>query len=106
MITDRQMAVAGMLGRGYSMRHVAVALGVAKSTIARWKQDPLFVAEVERARATRLAPTPRGTLLDALSARRDDGIDWPSRVRAALALLELDEEDEDPNADVVAGWVA
>jgi len=103
MITDRQLAVAGMLGRGYSQRYTAAALDVSKGTIVRWNRDPAFRAEVDRARASRLNPTPRGVLVDSLAARKDDGVDWNSRLRGALALLGLDDPDE-PDDDE-PGWV-
>jgi hypothetical protein len=32
-----------------------------------------------------LTPTPRGVYLSALTARKDDGIDWQARIRAADA---------------------
>jgi len=95
-----------MLGRGYSQRHTSSVTGVARSTIARWNEDPAFRAEVERVRSLTADSTPLGTLVDALSARRDDGIDWPSRLRAALSLLELERSPQDELLDdEPTGWV-
>lgn len=106
-LTERQSNVARLLGRGYSQRHAAYVEGVGRGTIVRWLRDPVFVAEVERARENRLNPTPRGTLIEAAyNARKDDGIDWATRVRAVMALADLDRESDDPDEDVEpAGWV-
>jgi hypothetical protein len=44
--------------------------------------------------------------LDALTARRDDGVDWTSRIRAAERLLELagTQPAPDEHADQAEGW--
>jgi hypothetical protein len=105
-VTERQSTVARMLGRGYSQRHTSSVTGVARSTIASWYKEPVFRAEVERVRELTDDSAPLGTLVDALSARRDDGIDWPSRLRAALALLELERSPQDELLDdEPSGWV-
>jgi hypothetical protein len=82
--------------------------GVARSTIARWNEDPAFREEVERVRGLTDDSTPLGTLVDALAARKDDGIDWPSRLRAALALLELERspKQELVDEDEPSGWIS
>ena len=92
-MTEKQLAAAGMLGRGRSASVVAETLDVSTRTIERWRTLPGFAAEVERVRANSDHPTPRGVLLDALSARRDDGVDWSARLRAAQQLLALGEGD-------------
>jgi hypothetical protein len=75
-VTEKQLAAAGMLGRGRSTSTVAETLGISARTIERWQKLAGFAAEVARVRGNSERPTPRGVLLDALSARRDDGIDW------------------------------
>jgi len=40
----------------------------------------------ERVRAQSANPTAEGTLLDALSARKDDGVNWQARIAAAVEL--------------------
>jgi len=95
-MNEKQLAAAGMLGRGRSMQTVADTVDRSTRTIERWRKLPGFAAEVERVRANSERPSARGVLLDALSARRDDGIDWSARLRAAQQLLAL--EDEDPLA--------
>ena len=76
-----------MLGRGRQVKAVAETLGVNPRTVSRWRRVPAFAAEEERARASAERPSPRGVLLDALMATRNDGVDWPSRLAAARALL-------------------
>jgi len=78
-----------MLARGRSGRFVMRSLGIGWATLRAWKDDPEFRREYERILARGGEPDPRGTLIDALSARRDDGVDWPSRVRAASMLIDL-----------------
>ena len=95
-MTEKRLAAAGMLGRGRSAQTVAETLDVSTRTIERWRKLPGFAAEVERVRANSERPSARGVLLDALSARRDDGVDWSARLRAAQQLLAL--EDEEPVA--------
>ena len=95
-MTEKQLAAAGMLGRGRSAKTVAETLEVSTRTIERWRKLPGFGDEVERVRAHSGRPHARGVLLDALSARRDDGVDWSARLRAAQQLLAL--EDDDPVA--------
>jgi hypothetical protein len=90
-VNERQVAAAGMLGRGRSAKHTAETLAVAPRTIERWLADlPGFREEVERVRANSDRPDPAGVFLDALSARRDDGVDWNARLRAAQELLDRD----------------
>ena len=86
-LTETQRVVASMIGRGKSTQHCSDVMGPSTRTIARWKNLPAFAAEVERARESSERPDPRGTLIDALSARRDDGIDWAARLTASRALL-------------------
>ncbi len=100
-----QTTVAGLLARGRSARSVARQLPIGRDTIRRWQKDAEFIAEYERVLARGGAPDPHGTLLDALSARKDDDIDWPSRLRAALTLLELDgDRDREDDAVVSGDW--
>ena len=92
-MNEKQLAAAGMLGRGRSTNKVHETLDVSTRTIERWRKLPGFAAEVARVRASSERPNARGVLLDALSARRDDGVDWSARLRAAQQLLTLDEDD-------------
>jgi transposase-like protein len=91
-----------MLGRGKTCAAVARTVDVSERTLYNWAKVPGFTEEVERVRALSSKPEPRGVLLDALSARRDDGVDWSARVRAAEKLLALpDDEPEDEPARVI-----
>ncbi len=102
-MTEVQLAAAGMLGRGKTHAAVARTVGVSERTIHNWRKLPGFAEEVERVRALSSNPEPRGVLLDALSARRDDGVDWSARVRAAEKLLALpdDEPEDEPGRIIV-----
>ncbi len=91
-MNEKQLAAAGMLGRGRSVQTVADTLERSARTIERWRKLPGFAAEVERVRANSERPNARGVLLDALSARRDDGVDWSARLRAAQQLLTLEQD--------------
>jgi hypothetical protein len=77
-----------MLGRGKEVGAVAELVGVHARTVTRWRSLPDFKAEEERARQESSKPTAKGTLLDALSATRTDGIDWQARLGAAKQLLD------------------
>jgi hypothetical protein len=92
-MNEKQLAAAGMLGRGRSTKKVHETLDVSTCTIERWRKLPDFAAEVARVRASSERPNARGVLLDALFARRDDGVDWSARLRAAQQLLALAEDD-------------
>jgi transposase-like protein len=103
-VTEVQLAAAGMLGRGKTYGAVARTVGVSERTLYNWAAKvPGFAEEVERVRALSSNPEPRGVLLDALSARRDDGVDWNARVRAAEKLLALpvDEPEDEPAPIIV-----
>jgi hypothetical protein len=83
-----------MKGRGASTKQIADTFGVSLRTVERWgecypdgrERVPGFRAEVERVRAQSANPTAEGTLLDALSARKDDGVNWQARIAAAVEL--------------------
>jgi len=100
MLTETQAAAAGLLARGKSGRFVQKTLGIGWATLRAWKDDPEFQREYERVRARGGAPDPRGTLIDALAARRDDGVDSPSRVRAAITLIDLQAAPDPDDAAV------
>jgi hypothetical protein len=100
VLTEVQATCAGMLARGRSARWCARTLHLSPHTIRAWREEPDFQAELERVRARGGKPDPYGTLLDALAARKDDGIDWPSRVRAASLLVGLEQPDDEPAAPV------
>lgn len=99
---------AGMRARGATWVKIAEALGRDERTCRRWQDLPEFKAEVERARSD-LAPTPRGVFVHALMARKDDGVDWQARLRAAERLINLDAIPAPADADAAAmaaweGW--
>jgi hypothetical protein len=100
VLSEVQATCAGMLARGRSGRFCARTLHVSPHTIRAWRDEPDFQAELERVRARGGKPDPHGTLLDALAARKDDGIDWPSRVRAATLLVAMEQPDDGPAAPV------
>ena len=94
VMNAREQAAAGMKGRGASTKQIADTFGVSLRTVERWgecypdgrERVPGFRAEVERVRAQSANPTAEGTLLDALSARKDDGVNWQARIAAAVEL--------------------
>jgi Homeodomain-like domain len=47
-LSPRQLAAARLLARGHGTMRVSGRLGVNRHTIARWKRDPLFAAELQR----------------------------------------------------------
>ena len=95
VLNELQWAAAGMLARGKPKNAVAKALGLSVQTVRAWAKQPAFIREFERVQASSQDPNPRGILLDALSARKDDSCDWTNRVKAALALIELGPESGD-----------
>lgn len=98
-ITPVQRTAAQLLARGLTVEAVAGVVNVSTRTIRNWKHIPEFQRTLtETAAATRDATDPRGVLIDALTARKDDGIDWTNRVKAALALEELDARESTPGA--------
>jgi hypothetical protein len=100
-LSEVKLAAAGMVGRGATYATIQKRLGPHPRTLGRWMaSDPDFRAEVERVRASAAQPDPWGTLLDALSARRDDGVDWPARVRAAQLLIGNPRPEPPPPAGV------
>jgi hypothetical protein len=60
-LTDSQFAAVRLTVRGLGSVKVARHLGLNHHTIARWKRDPRFAAEVDqlRARATAAVAQPR-----------------------------------------------
>jgi hypothetical protein len=46
--SPRQLAALRLLARGHGTTRVAEHLNVTRQTIARWKRDPAFGAELER----------------------------------------------------------
>ena len=102
---DLMLTAARLVGSGHTYVSAARAVNRNESTIRRWSKLPQFQAERERALAD-IAGTPRSVFLDALTARRDDGVDWASRIRAAERLLELAgrKPAADEYADLAEGW--
>jgi Homeodomain-like domain len=84
---EKILTAAGMRARGRTIPEVADTLGVSKRTVINWTHRPEYKTEHERVtRELNSGPTVEGTLLDALSARKDDGVDWTSRLKAAVEL--------------------
>ncbi len=104
MLSESQVTCARMIARGHSRRMIARTLHIGRETIRQWERDPEFAQEVERAVERGGAPDPRGVLLDALTARRDDGVDWQARLKAAFALLEENETSGDDRRVVAGEW--
>jgi hypothetical protein len=106
-LNERQHLVARQLARGFSRRYINTTTGISRDTIRRWEQDPFFASEVERLREQTKNSTSLGVIVDALGARRDDNIDWPSRIRAAIVLLEIERDPSGNTSDDrdVGGWV-
>jgi hypothetical protein len=102
---DLMLTAARLVGSGHTYVSAARVVNRDESTVRRWSKLPLFQAERERALAD-IAGTPRAVFLDALAARKDDGVDWGSRIRAAERLLELEgtRPAEDEYADLLEGW--
>ncbi|MGI8478911.1 MAG: hypothetical protein ACR2M2_03500 [Gaiellaceae bacterium] len=102
---DLMSTAARLVGAGHTFVSAARAVNRDESTVRRWSKLPQFQAERERALAG-IAGTPRAVFLDALTARRDDGVDWASRIRAAERLLELagTQPAADEHADLAEGW--
>lgn len=99
-ITPVQRTAAQLLARGLPAQAVADIVNTSSRTIRNWKHIPEFQRVLaETAAATRDATDPRGVLIDALTARKDDGIDWTNRVKAALALEELEARETTPGAN-------
>jgi hypothetical protein len=48
LLSVRQLAALRLLARGHGSQRVADHLGVNRHTIARWKREPAFAAELER----------------------------------------------------------
>ena len=48
VLSHRQLAAARLLARGHGTMRVAERLGVNRHTVARWKRDPRFAAELGR----------------------------------------------------------
>jgi hypothetical protein len=97
-LTEIQRVAAAMLGRGKTRKAVAAKLEVTERTITRWRKLSEFAEEEQRVRVNSSSADPRGVLIDALSARKDDDIDWQSRLKAAFALLG-DDTAMPPNHD-------
>ncbi len=103
-MTERQAVVARYVARGFSQRFTNAATGVSRDTIRAWMKQPEFMAEVERIRALTDGSAPMGVLVDCLGARRDDGVDYPTRLRAALALIEIERGSDDIGDAGEIGW--
>ena len=93
-----------MLGRGRGVAATAKTCDRSERTIKRWTAGlPGFAEEIERVRASAAKPDPRGTLIDSLSATRDDRVDWQSRIAGAKALLATGYFDQDEDGPVPTG---
>ena len=90
MLTEVQLTAARLTGRGKIARVVCETLSISERTLRYWKALPGFSDEVERVRRNAWQPDPEGTLLDALTATRQDGVDWNARIMAARLLIEIE----------------
>lgn len=102
-LTQQQHAVIDALAGGANLNDAAVAAGVNRTTIFRWRQDPEFQRELIRRRTSRsgaqlrgLADLAVGTLAEVM---RSADVPADVRVRAALGVLELAGEPA-PRRDV------
>jgi hypothetical protein len=83
---------------------VDVLVGVNERNIRAWRKRPEFEQLVQRFKVDREtalghAPDYPTVLTEALAARKDDRIDWSSRLRAAQLLAEHDRGAGEPTAD-------
>ena len=67
-LTPRQYTAARLLARGFGSVDVARHLGVNHHTIARWKRQAAFIAQMERFQRDLTTPTSRSRSLDPLAA--------------------------------------
>jgi hypothetical protein len=86
-LTESQRVAASLIGRGATNAQAARTVGVARKTIQRWRQIEAFERLVEDTKGRSESPDPMGTLIDALAATRDDGVDWTARLSAARQLI-------------------
>jgi transposase len=97
-LTTEQHAAASLIGAGRIYQEVADEIGVHIGTIKRWMQRQDFREAVQRAKhvANGTPDSPVDVLRAALVARKDDGVDWTNRVKASLALIELEGNSPTP----------
>jgi hypothetical protein len=87
--------------RGYTLERCAAALGFKSAKVLYgWMADDPSIAVEAEARAQELDPDAWSVLREAMTtARRDDGIDWPSRIAAARAALTIPVEVASPDTE-------
>ena len=90
MLSEVQLTAARLTGRRKIARVVCETLSISPRTLRYWKNLPGFAEEAERVRANAWQPDPEGTLLDALTATKQDGVDWNARIMAARLLIEIE----------------
>ena len=110
-LTQTQQQAAHLLGSGRGRNEIAADLGVAPSSISRWRKNPDFEELVEKTRLRVIAddPEPRDTLRAALSARESDGVGiaaWRVRVFAAAKLLDLGKKLPQENNEEPEVWIS
>jgi hypothetical protein len=90
VLTEVQLTAARLVGRGKNGPTICETLSISPRTLRYWKALPGFAEEAERVRQNAWQPTGEGTLLDALTATKNDGIDWVARLGAARELIRIE----------------
>lgn len=91
---DKRAVLAAEIVAGRNFNDIAEDLGVHRSTVGRWRQDPAVIAAVSRARTEVLAGVVGALTTTALDSvrtleevRDDPEASNGDRIRAAVALL-------------------
>ena len=92
---ELRAAAVKLLSAGWTVRHVAIRLGVRASTVWHWSTDPLLVAAIERGKKIRTQKLGEGlqeaaqhavqALTDVVS---DDSVAPKDRIKAAEVVLD------------------
>jgi hypothetical protein len=89
-ISDAQKAMAAdLIARNWTHEKVAGEIGCSGKTIQRLIKKPDFQEQVRERRKDVMAryPTVEGVLQEALTATKDDGIEWRTRLEACRLLI-------------------
>lgn len=93
-VTPRQRLAIEALALGQDVMDAAQAAGVNRSTLYRWRRDPVFAAELRRIDAEALEQLGRGLMalsapaLEALKRALAEGQPMAIRLRAAQLICE------------------
>jgi hypothetical protein len=99
---------AELVGRGLTLKEAGHAVGIAPKTAQRWNMQPEVRKIARETREHLMNPSVRGTLHEALSARKRDGsLDWNARISAARLLMTEPEmmPESDPQEDLPPGTI-